>query len=502
MALVQAIPPAILWAAILSSTFLVLFALFHSPSIKRHGRPLRRAPNALPLAGNGLLFLLRDRFALFDWFTRCERRFGYETLQVSVPSLPPGVIISSPENLEYVFKHEGIFSKGAFFKERSWDLFGHGIINVDGPLWKVQRRAGLAFLSTSNLKILTEEELPRILACSIARLTDAAESCATVDMQLVFHEITTQLMGRMAYGMEMHADDTFTRAFEFASGATAERVQNPLWKATELVTGRRMRASIAQVRQYGHTIVSHAVAARRAATGPTPSGSLIHSLLDAIADEQLVADAALNYLSAGRDTTAQALTWTFLLLAQHPAAKARLVAEIRSSLNNGHHALLSFPYTLAVFYEALRLYPPVPFELKQAEQPTTLPDGTFLPAKSIVLWCPWAMNRSYTTWGEGADEFCPERWLVPVDADAEAGDGQSVRVMAKSAAEFPVFNGGPRTCLGKKMAEAVAVRTIVTVLEQFDFDLRCDPNRRSGSSLTLPMEGGLPCVLTLRPTEP
>ena len=55
---------------------------------------------------------------------KCERQFGFETFQISVPSLPPGVVINDPKNLEYVFKNEGIFAKGDFFKRRSWDLFG------------------------------------------------------------------------------------------------------------------------------------------------------------------------------------------------------------------------------------------------------------------------------------------------------------------------------------------------------------------------------------------
>jgi hypothetical protein len=55
---------------------------------------------------------------------KCEHQFGFETFQISVPSLPPGVVINDPKNLEYVFKNEGIFCKGDFFKRRSWDLFG------------------------------------------------------------------------------------------------------------------------------------------------------------------------------------------------------------------------------------------------------------------------------------------------------------------------------------------------------------------------------------------
>lgn len=145
------------------------------------------------------------------------------------------------------------------------------------------------------------------------------------------------------------------------------------------------------------------------------------------------------------------------------------------------------PYVMAVFYETLRLYPPVPFELKQCEQQTTLPDGTFLPKNAILVWCTWAMNRSKLTWGEDAVEFKPERWLE---------DGNFV---SKTAFEFPVFNGGPRTCLGKKMAELVAVQVISSLVLMFDFVAIDSKERISRNSLTLPMQGGLPCFVKPRP---
>lgn len=161
----------------------------------------------------------------------------------------------------------------------------------------------------------------------------------------------------------------------------------------------------------------------------------------------------------------------------------------------------SMPYTLAIFNEALRLYPPIPFEIKQAMSPTTLPDGTFLPQGSVVVWCPWAMNRSRLTWGDDADDFRPERWLVAADLE-EKGAGLpplKMAVMQKSASEFPVFNGGPRLCLGKKMAELIAVQVIATVAWTFEFVPAYEGRERaSKSSLTLPMEGGLPVFVKVR----
>ncbi|KAK4150572.1 cytochrome P450 [Chaetomidium leptoderma] len=497
-------------------------------AISRDGKPLRNPPDTLPLVGNGIKFL-QSRWELLGWFDKCQRQFGYETVALSVPTLPPGVLIHSPQNLDFVFKNEGLFTKGEFVKRRSWDLFGNGIINADGDFWKLQRKAGAAFLNTANLRVLTDVALPQYLSESVEDLKSSIGK-GTVDLQHVFHEITTKLMGKMAYNMEMHADDEFSQSFDFASGATAERFQNPLWNITERVTGAKLRKSISIVKEFGRRIVARAVQDRNdqqtkhGTTTSSPdnkldqiSGSLIQSLLDAISDKEMVADAALTYLSAGRDTTGQALTWTFYLLMQHPSVVSKIRLEVEhvllhlsqqeeeeveekgkaQKLNSTLFTPTSVPYTTAVFHEALRLYPPIPFEIRQCQADTTLPDGTFLPRHSVLVWCLWAMQRSRLTWGADADAFRPERFLLENHGEKQLGgenDGEKRNkfVLGKSAAEFPVFYGGARACLGRKMAEAIAAQVIPTVVWGFDFEGAWEGTRRSRTSLTLPMEGGLP----------
>lgn len=114
--------------------------------------------------------------------------------------------------------------------------------------------------------------------------------------------------------MDIHNSDPFSEAFDYASGATGERFQNPLWQITEIFFGGRFRKSVSTVKKFGSVIVSDATKSRgdvsKTSTTPSPwhppksidaiSGTLINSLLDSISDEKLVADAALNYLSAGK----------------------------------------------------------------------------------------------------------------------------------------------------------------------------------------------------------
>ena len=79
--------------------------------------------------------------------------------------------------------------------------------------------------------------------------------------------------------------------------------------------------------------------------------------------------------------------------------------------------------------------------------------------------------------------------------------------MSKTAYEFPVFNAGPRTCLGKKMAEALGVYVVAALTWEYEFEEVTKGGREgaesineriSQDSLTLPMEGGLPCLVRRR----
>ncbi len=192
---------------------------------------------------------------------------------------------------------------------------------------------------------------------------------------------------------------------------------------------------------------------------------------------------------------------------RHPPITQKIITELSDTqLPLSFSALqpTTLPHTTALFNEVLRLYPPVPIELKECTTPTTFPDGTQLPKGAIVIWATWAMGRSKNIWGEDADEFRPERWLVGGE------EGGEMTVKSMSAFEFPVFNGGPRSCLGKRMAELLAVYVVATLVWRYEFDEVVDGKlnlgekpgeRQSQNSLTLPMAGGLPCRVRQREHE-
>src|SRR5690606_28054734 len=92
----------------------------------------------------------------------------------------------------------------------------------------------------------------------------------------------------------------------------------------------------------------------------------------AMSDKQ-VRDEAMTLLLAGHETTANALSWTFHLLSQHPSERALMEAEL-DALGRAptYEDLAKLPYTLAVFKEAMRLYPPAYMVARRAREDVTI----------------------------------------------------------------------------------------------------------------------------------
>ncbi len=93
---------------------------------------------------------------------------------------------------------------------------------------------------------------------------------------------------------------------------------------------------------------------------------------------------------------------------------------------------------------ALRLYPPIPINVRFARKTTWLPRGGGPDGSSSVLvrrgtgvgFPVYYMHRRKDIYGQDAMEFRPERWEGPKLADI-------------GWAYLP-FHGGPRLCLGSK----------------------------------------------------
>jgi len=202
--------------------------------------------------------------------------------------------------------------------------------------------------------------------------------------------------------------------------------------------------------------------------------------------EDYLRDLVLNFLIAGRDTTAQTLSWTIYFLCMNPDAAAKSRKEIRDVCGIRGPAYDDMPklqYLQAVINETLRLYPSVPIDIKTALADDTLPDGTYVPSGSSVIYDIYSMGRDPAIWGEDAHVFRPERWLE--------------MSMPPSSYVFPVFNAGPRECLGKRLAMVEMKTCLAMLLPSLSFELAVPSEMiTTAAQLTIGMGNGLPCIVS------
>jgi cytochrome P450 len=176
---------------------------------------------------------------------------------------------------------------------------------------------------------------------------------------------------------------------------------------------------------------------------------------DGVLTDTQVRDHIMTFFAAGHETTANALTWTFHLLSQHPAGREKLLAELQTVLAGRAPTVDDFPnlpYTEWVLNESMRIYPPAWMLGRRAIEAFDL-DGVHFPAGTIVMFSQWVIHRLPDLWGD-SENFRPERW-----------DPASERKIVPWS-YFP-FGGGPRICIGLPFAQLEARLLLATILQHY-----------------------------------
>jgi cytochrome P450 len=189
------------------------------------------------------------------------------------------------------------------------------------------------------------------------------------------------------------------------------------------------------------------------------------------ADETLV-DNMMTFMAAGHETTASSFTWAVYLMCQKPEVQRKLREAIHTNISSlsdsiDHVKLDSIAYLHAVCNETLRIYAPVPITLRDTAHDTTIL-GQFVPKTTKVIIAPWAINLNKQLWGEDAEEFNPDRWMAP----GQANSGGAVSNYA-----FLTFLHGPRSCIGQRFAMAELACLLAAFVGKYEFEM-ADPDEK------------------------
>ncbi|XP_050342350.1 cytochrome P450 4c3-like [Nymphalis io] len=185
--------------------------------------------------------------------------------------------------------------------------------------------------------------------------------------------------------------------------------------------------------------------------------SSVEFLINASFTHEELREEALVLLLAGTDTSAAGISTTILLLSQHTDIQERVYREIQEvigDLNNPLQLkdLLKLKYTKAVINETLRLYPPVPFIVRDCIEDIILPSGITLPKDTIAVINIWGIHHNPQHWGEDVNDFNPDRFM----------SGQIPKA-------FMPFSHGLRNCIGQQYAMLSLTTTLVTLLRNYRF---------------------------------
>ena len=416
------------------------------------------------------------------------------------------VVIRSPELARYVL----ISNQDNYRKSAEYDMLavatGRGpVTDLNDQTWQRKRR----LVAPIFAKRKVDGFHPQITAAAndaVARWLESrpatAEMGGIIDVSTEMNRLTADVIARTMFGTTLSgpmADVRLARLLKFFGIGFVTSISRPLRAiATWLsqMAGHadddavNTRLSIRVLRLMAWVIAPHVMLDLRHAEKVvdqliadhrsgriTNKENLLAALIEARDPEtgdrysdREIHDELMGFLTAGMETTATTLTWTWKLLAEHPEVRARLHDELHDVLGGRTPSaddLDNLPWTQAVVAETMRLYPPIVALARVAKRADTI-GGYRIKAGTTVAILMHGIHNNRRIW-ERSQSFDPSRYLA-----------QNVD-RSQKLASMP-FGAGKRICVASGFAAMEAALLVATIAQQIDLRLaRQDPIMRQNS---------------------
>lgn len=449
---------------------------------------LSPAETTIPrVPGHPLLGNLPDfRTRRIETQTRIPREHGdivtlrmglFQVTMVSSPELAHEVLVSSAD--DFVKSHGlAVFAR---------PLLGDGLLTSEKDVHKKNRKMMSPAFVPARIETYADVMAERAER-SVARLLEASRG-GTVDVAEEAMRVTLDIVGKTLFDAEIADDaneigDALTEAMHRITGALTSVV--PLPPKVPTPNNRALARAVARIDKIVYDVIRN----RRA--HPVQKQDVLSILLDAVEDGEPMSDGqirdeSMTIVLAGHETTAAAIAWSMYLLAKHPEVRAKVEAEIDAVLGGRaprFRDLRALPYTLQVFKEAMRLYPPVYVLGRRALRDVTV-GGHVLPKNRIVLVNIAGMHRHPRLWTD-PDAFDPERFSP-----------ENEKRIPRLA--YMPFGAGARICIGMRFAETEGHLLLASLCAKLRADLADSIREVDVEPLvTLRPKGGLPMRITAR----
>lgn len=387
---------------------------------------------------------------------RNHLRYGH-AFRVRFPL--PRLLLSHPRHLHHVLRGNVLnYPKGSNY-DYLLPLLGNGLFVSDGDFWARQRRLVAPEFRQKSVQRFLPGMIENIE--TLGRQWEGSGPGTVRDISDDMMRLTLWIVGDAMFRSDFRAEaEEIGHTLEVClQQATTRMLFMGLLQPWMPTPGER-RAREAEARL--NAVVRKVIAQGRKGEGGQVD--VLSRLLVAVdeqtgakMDDKQLLDEVKSLILAGHETTSLALSWALYLLAQHPEVEARIVEEVRSVLGDRTPTAEDIPrlvYTKCVFFEVLRLYPPVPVVPRTARERDSF-DGIEVPAGAEIVLSIYTTHRHPDFW-ERPNEFDPDRFLEP-------------RADSIAPYSYLPFLLGRRACLGEHFAILEGVLALALIVGRYRF---------------------------------
>jgi cytochrome P450 len=357
-------------------------------------------------------------------------------------------LLTNPDYITQVLK-----DRLSFIKSKDMQLLrrilGNGLLTSEGDFWQRQRRLAQPIFHQQKINsygdVMVEYTQRMLTTWQDASVLDVHEEMMRLTLNIVMKTLFDQNVQDSSAASIAHAINVSVNWLEHqdeisVKGALREtgdmQVSDADLSSEEM--DQQLQSALEQLDETVYAMINQ----RR---GTNTTGHDLLGMLMQVEDaddgsrmtDKQLRDEALTLIVAGHETTSNALSWSWMLIAQHPQVRAKLNTELKTVLNGRAPSLADLPqlvYTNWVLKESMRLYPPVTDITREATVDYEL-DGYVIPKGATLLVSQWAMHHD-PRYFDAPEAFQPERWADDLEKQLPRG------------VYFP-FGDGPRVCIGK-----------------------------------------------------
>ena len=398
----------------------------------------------------------------------------------------PLYFLFHPDHIKHVFiDHHYYYNKQNLLWKKLSPFLGEGLLTSEGDFWKKQRKLLQPIFHRDHISQLAKPMVETADLLTTQWQNHPSEQAIDIWQEMM--RLTLQILGKTL----LHVD--FSEQAANIRQCIDIIVSHVYWQSKRVILlpsylpTPRNRRFLGALKAFDGLIYQMIAARRTLAQQPFDILGLLfgiedESTHDKMSDKQM-RDELMTFIFAGHETTANALAWTFYLIAQHPETQQKIHDELTKVLARQSPSLQNLAqltYLDAVLKESMRLYPPVWFLGRQTVQEDSI-DGYRIPAGMTIMPSFYFTHRHEDFW-ERPDSFEPERFIQKQGSE-------------KHPYAYVPFGLGPRQCIGNRFATMEMQLVLATLLQKFKIHLAPGYKVSIDAALTLRPKNGIKLLL-------